>query len=270
MKINVSPKDYTIERKHKLKLINSWSDIKPTLAIINTHDTAANMSYIKGKLKDAEEVGIIAELIKIDPDTDIVSFCKKIKELPHDGIIIQLPLHPNFEPFKEVLLGSIPDEKDVDGLRVDSVFTPCTPLGVMMFLEQNEIDLEGKDVVIVGRSQLVGKPLARLMTDANATVTLCHSYTRDLSFYTSIADIVVCAVGRPKFFGVDYFRNDKTQIVIDVGINRVDGKLVGDVDPAVADNVAYLTPVPCGVGLLTRLALMVNTFVAATTERSNL
>ena len=137
----------------------------------------------------------------------------------------------------------------------------------MMFLEQNKIDLEGKDVVIVGRSELVGKPLARLMTDADATVTLCHSHTRNLWYYTSMADIVVCAIGRSKFFDADYFRDDKTQIVIDVGINRVDGKLVGDVDPAVADKVAYLTPVPGGVGLLTRLALMENTFMAAMSRK---
>ena len=263
MKINMSPKDFVSEIKQELKMMLSCHEMQPTLAIINTYDTAANMSYIKGKLKDAEEIGIIADLIKIDPDTDVETFSRKIRELPHDGIILQLPLHPNFESFKEELLASIPPEKDVDGLGRGGLFTPCTPLGVKIFLDHNKIDLKGKNVVIVGRSELVGKPLAQLMTDADATVTLCHSHTRNLWYYTSMADIVVCAIGRPKFFGTDYFLDNKTKIVIDVGINRVDGKLVGDVDPAVADNVAYLTPVPGGVGLLTRMALMCNTCIAA-------
>jgi methylenetetrahydrofolate dehydrogenase (NADP+)/methenyltetrahydrofolate cyclohydrolase len=131
-------------------------------------------------------------------------------------------------------------------------------LGIITFLNYNNINLDGKNVVIVGRSKLVGEPLAKLFLQKNATVTLCHSHTKNIQWHTTMADIVVCAAGRAKLLTKEHFLGNRSQIVIDVGINREEGKLIGDVDPAVSEFVNYLTPVPGGVGLLTRAALMEN------------
>lgn len=256
-------KDYVTLRKKELKMAIQEMGKKPSLAIINTLKSPATDSYIRGKVKDAEEIGINAEVFYFEESLTIEEFQKQIKELPHDAIILQLPLHPNYAPHKNKLLNTIPYYKDVDGLGAFADFKPCTPSGIMSFLLENKVPIIGQNVVIIGRSDLVGKPLARLMLDQNATVTLCHSYTKDLAQYTLNADIIVCAIGKPGMLTADHVRYDGSQIVIDVGINRVNGKLCGDVSPEVKDCVKYLSPVPGGVGLLTRLALMENTFMAA-------
>ena len=171
-----------------------------------------------------------------------------------DGIIVQLPLPPqlDIEEIKEW----IPAEKDVDGFLTDSPFDPCTPGGIIKYLDYCNFDLDGKNVVIVGRSDIVGKPLARMMTDRNATVTLCHSHTKQVHDFYNIADLIVSAVGKPGFLNCYPIYIP----VIDVGINFVDGKLVGD---CINTENRDVTPVPGGVGLLTRCMLLENVTKAA-------
>jgi methylenetetrahydrofolate dehydrogenase (NADP+)/methenyltetrahydrofolate cyclohydrolase len=180
--------------------------------------------------------------------------------------LVQLPLPASFNT--QEVMSWIDPKKDADGLTVESLgllfagrphAIPCTPHGVMKILEHYDIDVEGKPAVVIGRSQIVGKPMAHLLTDANATVTLCHSRTKDLQQHTKQADIVVVAAGRPKFIGKQAFK--KGAVVIDVGIHRMDnGKLCGDVDPAGLDDwVSALTPVPGGVGPMTITMLLQNT-----------
>lgn len=256
-------KEYIKYRKEIIKDLIKPMNKKPSLAIINTLDDPASLSYIKGKVKDAEELGIKAEVFYLEDNLTFREFRNKIEVLSHDGIIIQLPLHPNYEKYKDNLIKSIPFMKDVDGLTKDTLFYSCTPRGILDFLSWNDVTLDGANVVIIGRSDLVGRPLARLMLDENATVTLCHSHTKNLAQHTLNADIIVCAAGRPSLLTDEHIRDDKSQIVIDVGINRVNAKLCGDVSPEVKDYVKYLSPVPGGVGLLTRMALMENVCVAA-------
>ena len=263
----ISMKNWVIARKCHLKELVEKFDKVPSLAIINTLESPATTSYIKGKLKDAEEVGIKAEVFYFEDGLSPEEFGEKIQALPHDAIIIQLPLHPNYEPFRDEILSYIPPYKDVDGLTDRTYFNPCTPLGIMNFLESNDFKFSGANVTIIGRSELVGKPLARLMLEENATVTICHSHTKDLAQHTLNADLIVCAAGRPNLLTADMVRHDYKQIVIDVGINRVNGKLCGDVSSDVEQFVKYSSPVPGGVGLLTRMSLMENTYIAARLER---
>lgn len=186
-----------------------------------------------------------------------------------DGILVQLPLPKHLDERK--ILSLIPDTKDVDGfspnnLGLLSIGTPrtvsCTPLGVMELIKSTGIDLKGKNAVVIGRSNTVGKPMAMLLLNENCTVTVCHSKTDNIAFYTKNADIVVVAVGRPEFLKKDMVKDGA--VVIDVGINRVDGKLVGDVDfDAVSEVAGYITPVPGGVGPMTISMLLYNTLMAA-------
>ncbi len=186
-----------------------------------------------------------------------------------DGILVQLPLPKHLDERK--ILSLIPDTKDVDGfspnnLGLLSIGTPrtvsCTPLGVMELIKSTGIDLKGKNAVVIGRSNTVGKPMAMLLLNENCTVTVCHSKTDNIAFYTKNADIVVVAVGRPEFLKKDMVKDGA--LVIDVGINRVDGKLVGDVDfDAVSEVAGYITPVPGGVGPMTISMLLYNTLMAA-------
>jgi methylenetetrahydrofolate dehydrogenase (NADP+)/methenyltetrahydrofolate cyclohydrolase len=170
----------------------------------------------------------------------------------YDGIMVQLPLPPHIDA-RRVAVEAIDPAKDVDGFLEWSKFQPCTPLGIMKYLEYCGFPIEGSDVVVIGRSDIVGKPMAKMLTDANATVTLCHSKTKDLESKLSRADLIICAVGKPGFIKA----SDWNEVpIIDVGINFVDGKLVGDVDSSLEDT--NVTPVPGGVGLLTRCALLEN------------
>ncbi len=264
----ISCKEYVKNRKEQLIKEIAPLKIKPKLCVIQIGDDIASNAYIKGKIKDCNEVGIECEHIhivdyeKFSQDDLLELIVENNNNCLVDGIIVQLPIPDKYNV--EVVSNAISKEKDIDGFRKNSLFLPCTPKGIVDWIEANNIKLDGKDVCIVGRSKIVGKPLANILTDKNATVTLCHSYTKQLRMKTSNADIVICAIGKAKMFDSSYFC--RNTLIIDVGINRdANGKLCGDVD---ADSVqknnknCYVTPVPGGVGLLTRLALLENTMAA--------
>ena len=250
-------------------------ELKPKLAIIVAKGySEASARYVKNKHKLAQRIGVevITHEIEwegLEEETFETNLKTLIDQLNIDdtihGIIVQLPV-----PYisDDLISTLIVPHKDVDGfnpynlgqlVRGNQLFTSCTPKGIMDFISYNKIEVEGKNVCIVGRSNIVGKPLANLMTNAGATVIHCNSKTKDLKTMTNLADIVICAIGKPKFFGKDYF--NKNSIVIDVGINfDENGKLCGDVDfEDVKGHVEAITPVPGGVGPLTVLSLMSNT-----------
>ena len=226
------------------------------------------VTLILREKKACNAVGVYFRHYKFDADTPELSIINKIKELNNDdyvnGILVQLPLPERYN--EKRIANSISNSKDVDGLtdintgrmiNGRKTLVPCTPLGVMRILEEYEIELVGKHVVIVGRGKLVGKPLATLMLAADATVTVCHSKTTNLAEITKQADVLVCAVGSPKMITADMVREGA--VVIDVGVNRVDGKLCGDVDfDKVSKKASYITPVPKGVGPMTVAMLLEN------------
>lgn len=234
---------------------------KPGLAVIQVGDDPASKVYVSQKEKMAKELGYKFKHIKLDKDIEqeeLENNIKKInKDKTIDGLLVQMPLPMHIDSKK--IQNMIKEDKDVDGLsdinagklthNVDCLM-PCTPKGIMDILKYYKIDVEGKNVVIVGRSDLVGKPLASMMLNSHATVTLCHSRTKNLDKMTKKADILVAAVGKKGIITKEMIKN-KT-IVVDVGINRVDGKLYGDVDfDSVKDKASYITPVPGGVGQMT-------------------
>lgn len=255
-------KEYCQEKKNKLKeIVNVELRKKPYLAVIQVGENEASNRYIRNKKKDCEEIGIEFGWYHFDENITTFQLVEEIVTLqPHvNGIIVQLPLpeHIDIEVIKRV----IDPKKDVDGFHPDSNFQPCTPLGIVEYLEEGcDYDLCGKNVVMIGRSDIVGKPLARMMTDKDATVTLCHSKTKNIWKFIKLADLVVSAVGKAKFLNC-YSINVP---VIDVGINfDENGKLVGDCFNTENRDVS---PVPGGVGLLTRLALLENVVSAAEEE----
>jgi methylenetetrahydrofolate dehydrogenase (NADP+)/methenyltetrahydrofolate cyclohydrolase len=247
---------------------------KPGLVVILVGEDPASQVYVKNKVNGCLAIGMHSEKIVYDAAVDQEKVLEKIAALNADpaihGILVQLPLPKHFD--EERVLEAIAPEKDVDGFHAENVgalaqgnprFIPCTPYGVMKMFEKGVVDLAGKEAVVIGRSNIVGKPMALLLINAGATVTVCHSKTRDLKVHTSRADIVVAAVGRPKFVTADMIRPGA--VVIDVGINRLpDGKLCGDVDFAGCLEVAgQITPVPGGVGPMTITMLLANTIEAA-------
>lgn len=223
------------------------------LAIVQVGNVEASNRYVRNKVKDCEEVGVIATVYKAAEDISQEQLISDVKQMgeAYDGIMVQLPLPPHIDA-RRVAVEAIDPAKDVDGFLEWSKFQPCTPLGIMKYLEYCGFPIEGSDVVVIGRSDIVGKPMAKMLTDANATVTLCHSKTKDLASKLANADLIICAVGKPGFINA----GDYVAPIIDVGINFVDGKLVGDVDSSLEDT--NVTPVPGGVGLLTRCALLEN------------
>ncbi len=250
--------------------INSYVQT-PILAVITIGDDAASEVYVKNKRKACEYVGM--SFLHLDYASCVKEevVIKKIKQLNKDkcinGIILQLPIPDNFNVSK--IINTIDPSKDVDGLtntqagkliQNEKCLMPCTPKGIMEILKEYKIELEGKHVVIVGRSILVGKPLMLECINKNATVTLCHSKTRDLKSYTKDADILIVAAGKKHL--IDKTMIKKGSVIIDVGINREDGKLFGDVNPNVEEVCGYLTPVPGGVGPMTVAMLLKNTFEA--------
>lgn len=252
-----SIKEYVAKQKQLLKEEIENNNLKPVLAIVQVGDDPASNSYVKGKLKDCEELGITSKHIKKDSSISQEELDDLLIALGHhpriDGVIVQLPLPRNLKVWY------MDERKDVDGFRANSWYNPCTPLGIKLYLQDRGVDFDGKNVVVIGRSEIVGKPMAKLMLEANATVTVCHSHTKDVSMYTKMADIIIVAVGKRNFLTRDMI-GDNRPIVIDVGINRnEEGKLCGDCDYAnLVDVCEYVSPVPNGVGLLTRLALMMN------------
>lgn len=244
-------KEYTKKLKEQFKDRIAVIGDAPKLAIIQVGNVEASNRYIKNKIKDCEEVGIIAEHYGFDDDITEVELVEEIQAIAEfaDGVIVQLPLPPHIR--SSIATAAIPAEKDVDGFRADSPYAPATPGGIMKYLRACEFDLTGKDVVIIGRSDIVGKPLAKMMTDADATVTLCHSKSK-LSNHLYGADLIVTAVGKAGFLNCYPIHVP----VIDVGINfDKDGKLCGDCFNTEGRDI---TPVPGGVGLLTRCALLEN------------
>lgn len=258
-------------REEITKEINKLN-IRPKMVDIQIGENPASDIYIAGKEKAANQVGMDFECIRYSADTDEDEIIKKIKELNNDksvnGIFIQSPVPNNFDEIK--LMNTVIPEKDVDGLTYlnagmllnnkESMIS-CTPNGIMQILKFYKIDVESKNVVIVGRSNLVGKPLMNLFINANATVTLCHSKTKNLDKITKKADILVAAVGKKHFITRDMVK--RNSVIIDVGINRVDGKVYGDVDyDGVKDKVKAITPVPGGVGPMTITMLLYNVLKA--------
>lgn len=229
----------------------------PQLAIIQVGNVEASNRYVKNKIKDCEEVGIIAHLYHYDDDIQESDLIFEIMSLrpTYDGIIIQLPLPPHLD--SRTLVDFIEPAQDVDGFLPYSPHKPCTPGGIMKYLEYCGWDPAGKNVTIIGRSDIVGKPMARMLLDADATVTICHSKTQSLNQHIYHTDLIVCAVGKPNFLDCRTINVP----VIDVGINfDENGKLCGD---CYNTEDADVTPVPGGVGLMTRCMLLENVYNAA-------
>jgi methylenetetrahydrofolate dehydrogenase (NADP+)/methenyltetrahydrofolate cyclohydrolase len=247
---------------------------QPGLAVILVGEDPASQVYVRNKVKACGDVGIRSVMEKYDADLTEQALLDRIAALNEDptihGILVQMPLPKHINPHK--VIEAISTSKDVDGYSVLSAgelmtglegFRPCTPYGCMKLIESTGFDLRGKHAVVIGRSNTVGKPMALLLLQANATVTICHSATPDLSVYTKQADVIVAAVGRRNTLTADMVKPGA--IVIDVGMNRDDnGKLCGDVDfAAIKDVAAHITPVPGGVGPMTITMLLMNTIESA-------
>ncbi len=257
------------EMKTKVDTYRLQGRRTPRLDTIIVGNNPASLSYIKGKHNKCLQAGIenvVHHLKEQTTQSQLEEEIQKCNENDNcDGILLQMPLPSHLDENQAIL--KIAPSKDVDGLHPINIgylfsgelrFVPCTPLGIMKILEALHVDLTGKQAVVVGRSRLVGNPVAKLLQDANATVTICHSKTKDLASVTRNADILVVAMGRPQVIRSDYVKEGA--VVIDVGINRVDGHLCGDVDTQdVLDKVSYITPVPKGVGPMTICALLLNT-----------
>ena len=265
--------DIRADLKAKIEL----SERKPGLAVVIVGDDPASRIYVRNKIKACAELGIRSyayELPSNISQEEVEALLDKLaadKEV--DGILLQLPLPKHLDT--DAVTAHIPFEKDVDGFSAKNLgllmqnkqlVAACTPSGVMKILESEGIQLEGKHAVIIGRSETVGKPMAMLLLNANCTVTICHSKTKNLAQVCSQADILISAVGRANFVTAEMVKEDA--VVIDVGINRnQDGKLCGDVDfENVKEKASYITPVPGGVGPMTITMLMYNTYLIASKE----
>ena len=280
-KINV--KEIVTRKKEELKAkVNSLKKmgIQPKLSVVLASEDEASKIYVGKKRKMCEELGIeqdehiLDESVTTDEVVDIINTLNKDKSV--NGILVQLPLFKHLD--MDRVLDTISEKKDVDGfhpLTLGKLFigeketiVSCTPKGIMTILDDIGVECEGKHAVIVGRSRIVGKPISQLLLKRGATVTVCHSKTKDISLYTKQADILVAAVGKPHIITKDMVKKDA--IVIDVGINRIDGKILGDVDTEnVLEVCDKITPVPGGVGLTTVLSLLENV-VQATIEQNDI
>lgn len=247
--------------------------VMPHLAVVLVGEDPASQVYVRNKENGCKKAGIRSTVIRLEQDCTQQALEETVKHLNEDesvdGILVQLPLPRHLD--EASVLRLIDPDKDVDGFHAMNSgrlmngqpgFVPCTPLGVMKLLEAYGIDPTGKHAVVIGRSNIVGKPMAMLLLRANATVTVCHSRTQNLAEITRQADILVAAVGRANFVTADMVKPGAA--VIDVGINRVDGRIVGDVDfDAVSEVAGHITPVPGGVGQMTIAMLLSNTLDAA-------
>jgi methylenetetrahydrofolate dehydrogenase (NADP+)/methenyltetrahydrofolate cyclohydrolase len=248
--------------------------IEPRLAVVRVGDDAASKVYVRGKIRACETLGIRGDSIELPSSTSHAQLAARIAALNADvnvhGILVQLPLPAGLDA--HAIAGCIDPRKDVDGFHAQNLgrllqggapFLPCTPAGVIRLLDAYAINLRGAHAVVIGRSEIVGKPMALLLIERDATVTVCHSKTRRLAVHTRDADIVVVAAGRAGLLTGDMISSDAT--VVDIGINRLpDGRLVGDVDAAtVTGKARFLSPVPGGVGPMTVAMLIENTVKAA-------
>ena len=267
-----------ISQSVKDRVANEVADLKQSgittgLAVIIVGEDPASKVYVANKKKACEALGIISEEYALSENTTMEELLSLIdtlnKKQSINGILCQLPLPKHLN--EDEVINAILPEKDVDAFHPQNVgkimlgdydFVPCTPAGIMEMLEYEGIDITGKNCVVIGRSNIVGKPMGMLLLHKNGTVTICHSKTKNLKEVCASADILVAAVGRPNFVTADMVKENA--VVIDVGINRVDGKLVGDVDfESVKDKCSAITPVPGGVGPMTIAMLMQNTVTAA-------
>ena len=241
------------------------------LAVVIVGNNPASQVYVKNKIRACENVGFYSENIELDENISEKELLQEIDKLNKndriDGILVQLPLPAHINELK--IIDSISPEKDVDGFHVSNIgkmvigdetgFLSCTPYGIMQLLEEYKIEIAGKDAVIIGRSNIVGKPMALMLIQKGATVQVCNSNTKDLRKKLNKADIIIVAAGVPKLLKKEDVKEGT--VVIDVGINRVDGKICGDVDyEEVAEKTSYITPVPGGVGPMTIASLIKNTF----------
>ena len=245
-------------------------DVTPGLAVILVGDDEASKIYVRNKHKICLELGIKSFEVSLPKDITKEELLSEIEKLNNDnavnGILLQLPLPDHLKQYELEMLSKINPNKDVDGFNPVNTglvsngnffVAPCTPLGIIKMLEIENVSLKGLHAVVIGRSNIVGKPMAQLLLSKDCTVTVCHSKTENLKEIVKTADIIVAAVGKPKFVTADMVKKDA--IVIDVGINRIDGHLVGDVDfDNVKDIASCITPVPGGCGLLTTATLMFN------------
>lgn len=243
------------------------------LAVILVGDNPASQVYVKNKIKACETVGIQSLSFRLPQESSQSEVEQVVNSLANDnsidGILVQLPLPKHID--EQYILNLIPASKDVDGFLPENIgnlamgmptTVACTPFGVIQMLKHINVDLVGKHAVVIGRSNIVGKPMAMLLLNENCTVSVCHSKTKNLSDITNTADIIVCAIGRPKFLKEDMVKQGA--IVIDVGINRTEEGLVGDVDfENVSKKASFITPVPGGVGPMTIAMLMQNTYNSA-------
>lgn len=247
--------------------------ITPCLAVVIVGDNPASRTYVNNKKKDCAQVGIVSKEFALPETTtqqELVALVEKLNTDPAvNGLLVQLPLPEQID--EKAVIAAIDPQKDVDAFHPVNVgkimigdyeFLPCTPAGVMELLAEYGVDPASKNCVVVGRSNIVGKPMAMLLLHKNGTVTICHSKTKNLAEITKQADILICAVGRAGFITADMVKPGA--VVVDVGMNRVDGKFTGDVDFApVSEKASLITPVPGGVGPMTRAMLLLNTIRSA-------
>ena len=270
-RISAAARAEIAERARKL---TEETGVVPGLAVIIVGEDPASKVYVRNKKKACEEAGFHSLVVELPEETPEEELLRRIGEIKADpkihGILVQLPLPAHISP--DAVIAAIPPEKDVDAFHPENVghimigdyrFLPCTPAGVMKMLETEGIDVSGKECVVIGRSNIVGKPMAMLLLQANGTVTVCHSRTKNLAEVTRRADILVSAVGKAGFVTADMVKEGA--VVIDVGMNRnAEGKLCGDVDFAVvSEKASAITPVPGGVGVMTITMLLENTVRAA-------
>lgn len=273
MSIRIDGKQISAQIKDELKERVEKENLEVTLAVIQVGNDPASTVYVGNKKKACEYIGIRSlayELPEETPEEELLQLIKELNDRDDvNGILVQLPLPAHMDEDK--VIQTISPKKDVDGFHPQSVgalsigqpgFVSCTPAGVIQLLKRTGVEINGKECVIVGRSNIVGKPMALLMLRENATVTVCHSHTKDLKEVTKRADILIVAIGKPKFITKEYVKDGA--VVIDVGIHRgTDGKLCGDVDyDDVAPITHAITPVPGGVGPMT-IAMLMNNCVEA-------
>ncbi|WP_172417338.1 bifunctional methylenetetrahydrofolate dehydrogenase/methenyltetrahydrofolate cyclohydrolase FolD [Helicobacter pylori] len=266
---------YDIEKdlKNKIQIITTQTHKRPKLAVILVGKDHASITYVNMKIKACERVGMDFDLKTLQENITEVKLLSLIKDYNTDqnisGVLVQLPLPRHIDT--KMVLEAIDPSKDVDGFHPLNIgklctqkesFLPATPMGVMRLLEHYHIGIKGKDVAIIGASNIIGKPLSMLMLNAGASVSVCHILTKDISFYTQNADIVCVGVGKPDLIKASMLK--KGAVVVDIGINHLnDGRIVGDVDFNNAQKVAgFITPVPKGVGPMTIVSLLENTLIA--------
>lgn len=272
-----------IQLTDKTKKVTNLLGRKPKMAVVLVGNNPASLSYIKNKKQKCEEVGAEFQLVQLDENTSEEKFIIEIKNLNTDnaidGFIIQMPVPKQLKHLD--LMNMVNPVKDIDGFHIENIhhlyandnkkaLLPCTPKGIVKMCDFYGIELSGKNIIIIGRSLIVGKPLFHIMSNKDATVTLCHSKSKNIKELCKNADIIITAIGVAKFLTKDFINSNKNQTIIDVGMNTVDGKLCGDCDfENIKEHVNAITPVPGGVGPMTVISLISNLLNAADSRIKN-